>query len=48
MYNPRDQHEMTSHDMDLVLLTPGELPMHRGYHGVHDAASPHWKRFWFD
>jgi hypothetical protein len=48
MYNKRDEHEMTSHAMDLLLLTPPELAVQRGYYAVLDAARPHWKRFLFD
>jgi hypothetical protein len=48
MYNHRGQHEMTSHDMDLLLATPAELARGRGYYAVHDASRPHWKRFLFD
>lgn len=48
MYNRRDEHEMTSHDMDLLLLTPAELAGRRGYYAVREASRPHWKRFWFD
>jgi len=48
MYNKRDEHEMTSHAMDLLLLTPTELAAQRGYYAVHDTSSPHWKCFLFD
>lgn len=48
MYNPRDEHEMTSHVEDLLTSTPAELALGRGYHAVHDAGRPHWKRFLFD
>jgi len=47
MYNPRDQQEMTSHDIDL-LRRPEELQWRRGYHSVRDTAHPHWKCFDFD
>ena len=48
MYNKRDEHVMTSHDMDLLTLTPAELARQRGYNAVHDASRAHWKYFWFD
>ena len=50
MYNPRDQHVMTSHKMDLLQFTPEELALERsrGHYAVHDAPHPHWKYFWFD
>ena len=48
MYNGRGEHEMTSHDSDLLLRTPGELARMRGYYAVRDAGRPRWKRFWFD
>jgi hypothetical protein len=50
MYNPRDQHAMTSHKMDLLQLTPQELEQEqsRGHYAVHDTPFPHWRYFWFD
>jgi hypothetical protein len=48
VYNPRDQQVATSHDMDLLQLTPAELEPRRGYYAVHDTRHPHWKYFWFD
>jgi hypothetical protein len=50
VYNPRDQHVMTSHKMDLLQMTPEELALDqsRGHYAVHDAQHPHWKYFWFD
>jgi len=50
MYNPRDQHAMTSHKMDRLQLSPQELVLEqtRGHYAVHDASQPHWKYFWFD
>jgi hypothetical protein len=48
MYNKRDEHEMTSHAMDLLLLAPADLDAQRGYYAVHEASRPHWKRFLFD
>ena len=50
MYNPRDQHAMTSHAMDRLQLTPAqlELDQQRGHYALHDAPHPHWKYYWFD
>jgi hypothetical protein len=50
MYNPRDQHAMTSHKMDILQLTPQELELEqsRGHYAVHDTPFPHWRYFWFD
>jgi hypothetical protein len=48
MYNRLDQHEMTSHDMDLLTRTRTELSLRRGYYAVNNHARPHWKYFWFD
>jgi hypothetical protein len=48
MYNPRDEHVMTSHALDLLERSPQELERRRGYFAVHAAAYPHWKYFWFD
>jgi hypothetical protein len=50
MYNPRDEHVMTSHAMDLLELTPEQLEVERtrGHYAIHDAPYPHWKYFWFD
>lgn len=50
MYNPRDEHVMTVHSIDLLQLTPSQLALDRarGHYAVHDASQPHWKYFWFD
>jgi hypothetical protein len=50
MYNPRDEHALTSHKMDLLQLTPQQLALEqtRGHYAVHDAPQPHWKYFWYD
>lgn len=44
MYNPRDEHAMTSHAA-WRLTNPQEL---RGWYEVRDAGVPHWKYFLFD
>lgn len=50
MYNPRDQHAMTSHKMDRLQLSPEQLALDqtRGHNALHDTQYPHWKYFWFD
>jgi len=48
MYNPRDEHVMTSHDSDLLRRPTEQLEFRGGYYAVHDAPHPHWKYFWFD
>jgi len=50
MYNPLDQHAMTSHRMDRLQLTPEQLALDqtRGHNALHDTAHLHWKYFWFD
>jgi hypothetical protein len=50
MYNPLDQHALTSHKLDRVQLTPAQLALDqtRGHNALHDTAHPHWKYFWFD
>jgi hypothetical protein len=50
VYNPRDQHAITAHAMDLLQLTPEELEVERrrGHFAVHNTPHAHWKYFWFD
>ena len=50
MYNPRDEHAMTSHAMDLLEFTPAQFAIERtrGHYARNDAPQPHWKYFWFD
>lgn len=48
MYNKLDEQEMTSHDQDLLLLSPHALDQQRGYFAVHNLSQPHWKQFLFD
>lgn len=50
MYNPLDQHAMTSHALDVLQLTPAELRLDqtRGHNALHDASHPHWKYYLFD
>ena len=50
MDNPRDEHVMTSHALDLLELTPEQLAVERTrlHYALHDAADRHRKYFWFD
>lgn len=48
MYNPRDEHAMTSHAAYRLQLAPDRQASARGYYAVHDARHAHWKYFWFD
>jgi hypothetical protein len=48
VYNPDDEQRVYSHTAWFLLLTPQELDRSQGWYDVHDAASPHWKYFWFD
>ena len=48
VYNPDDEQRVYSHTSWFLLLTPEELERSQGWFAVHDAASPHWKYFWFD
>jgi len=48
MYNKFDEHEMTSHDADLLQLSLAEQDRQRGYISVHQLPQKNWKYFWFD
>lgn len=48
VYNPLDEQTMTSHNVDLLQLTPAELERARGFYAVRAASRPHWKSFLFD
>ena len=48
VYNPLDEHMIISHTSWILLLPPEELEETQGWYAVHDAASLHWKYFWFD
>jgi hypothetical protein len=48
VYNPDDDQRMYSHTAWFLLLSPEELERSQGWYAVHDAATPHWKYFWFD
>jgi hypothetical protein len=46
MYNKLDEHEMTTHNQDLLRVVPENI--FRGYYKVKDLSIPHWKVFYFD
>jgi hypothetical protein len=50
VYNPRDEHAMTAHALDVLQLSPEALALDRtrGHYARHDAKQPHWKYYWFD
>jgi hypothetical protein len=48
MYNPRGEHVMTSHTIDLLRWTAADLDRRRGHYAVHDLPHASWKYFWFD
>lgn len=48
MYNKLDEHAFPGHDSDLLRWTDAQLAARPGHYALHDAASPHWKYFWFD
>lgn len=50
VYNPRDEHVMTAHAVDILQLTPEQLVVERtrGHNARYDLPQPHWKIFWFD
>lgn len=48
MYNKFGKQVMTSHDQDLLLLSPNELNQQRGYYTVRNLQNSDWKIFLFD
>jgi len=48
MFNSLDEHEMTSHDSDLLRPSQEDLNRQRGYISIHQLPQSHWKSFWFD
>lgn len=48
MYNRRDEQIMPSHVYWILLWSPEQLQSRQGWYEAHDAATPHWKYFWFD
>jgi hypothetical protein len=45
VYNPRGEHVMTSHALDLLELSSASLDRARGFYAVVDAPQPGWKYF---
>lgn len=48
MYNKFDEQDFSSHNSDLLVLTPEEIKLQRGYVSVTALQTPHWKYFSFD
>jgi hypothetical protein len=48
MYNPRGEHDFSSHAFDLLRLSPAEVRRQRGYFRSETLPQPDWKRFLFD
>ena len=48
IYNPRGEQDFSSHAVDLLELSPGEIRRQRGYFASHVLAQANWKRFLFD
>lgn len=49
MYNRRDEHDMTSHNMHLLQMPSLESSYRpHGFYAVEDVGKPHWRRFLFD
>lgn len=48
MYNPRGGQDFSSHDADLLQLSPDDIRQQRGYFRSHDLPARGWKRFLFD
>jgi hypothetical protein len=48
MYNPRGEGDFSSHDSDLLSLSPDDVRRQRGYFASHDLPQLGWRRFLFD
>lgn len=48
MYNPRDEQDFSSHNADLLELSPADITARRGHVAVRQTSRPHWKTFLFD
>jgi hypothetical protein len=48
MYNPNGDQDFSSHNTDLLVLSPTEVAAQRGHTAVHDASRFRWKYFLFD
>jgi hypothetical protein len=48
MYNPRGEQDFSSHDQDLLRLSPDDIRRQRGYFTSDALAQANWRRFLFD
>jgi hypothetical protein len=48
MYNPHGNQDFSSHNTDLLLLSPGQITAQRGHAPAHNASRARWKYFLFD
>lgn len=48
MYNPAGEQDFSSHEIDLLQLSPERIRLQRGYFASHQLAQAGWKRFLFD
>lgn len=48
MYNPRGEQDFSSHNRDLLELTPDQITAQRGHVAVRHTSRPHWTYFLFD
>jgi hypothetical protein len=48
VYNPRDEHTITSHTNGILLATPDRPLEGQGWYASRDTGVPHWKSFLFD
>lgn len=48
MYNKLGQQDMSSHNRDLLELSPTDIEAQRGHFAERGAGAPHWKIFLFD
>ena len=48
MYNPAGEQDFSSHEADLLQLSPEQIRLQRGYFASHQLAQAGWKRFLFD
>lgn len=48
MYNNLDEHDFSSHNSDLIKLSPAEILQQRGYFALRELPVSHWKYFLFD
>jgi len=48
MYNKLNEQDISSHDSDLLVLSPEDIILQRGHIAAYDLPNPHWKYFCFD